>query len=93
LLPRKFARVLLTFVTEQRKVPRSRTLKGGTIAFNDHFSTIDCVVRNLSASGAMLKVANTVGIPDRFELKLERENFRWCRVRWRRNDAIGVEFE
>jgi hypothetical protein len=54
---------------------------------------MDCVVRNLSASGAMLKVANTVGIPDRFELKLERENFRWCRVRWRRNDAIGVEFE
>ena len=80
-------------MTEKRKAPRQRTLKGGVIAFHNRFSTIDCVVRNLTHTGAMLKVASTVGIPDRFELKLEHEDFRWCQVKWRRDDTIGVAFE
>jgi hypothetical protein len=80
-------------VTEQRKSPRQRTLKGGVIAFNNRFSTMDCVVRNLTPDGAMLKVVSTVGIPERFELKLEHENFRWCRVKWRTDNALGVAFE
>ena len=41
----------------------------------------------------MLKVASTVGVPDRFELRLAHDNFRWCRVKWRREDALGIEFE
>jgi hypothetical protein len=80
-------------IDEKRKIPRQRTLKGALIAFNNRSSTIDCVVRNLTPSGAMLEVASTVGIPDRFELKPEHDDFRWCRVRWRRNDTLGVAFE
>jgi hypothetical protein len=79
-------------MAEQRRDARPRTLKGAVIAFNNRSSTIDCVVRNLSPGGAMLKVASTVGIPDRFELKMENEDFRWCRVKWRRDDTIGVAF-
>jgi hypothetical protein len=54
---------------------------------------MDCTVRNLTKAGALLKVASTVGIPDHFELKLEHENFRPCHVVWRRDDAMGIEFE
>ena len=79
-------------MNDKRRAPRPRTLKGGVIAFNDRSSTIDCVVRNFSPGGAMLKVASTVGIPARFELKLDDE-FRWCHVKWRRDTSIGVAFE
>ena len=41
----------------------------------------------------MLKVASTVGVPDRFELRLDHDNFRWCRVKWRREGTLGIEFE
>ena len=74
-------------MTDKRAIPRQRTFKGGVIAFNNRSSTIDCVVRNLTPGGAMLKVASTVGIPDRFELKADNE-FRWCRVKWRRDDHV-----
>ena len=80
-------------MAEKRKAARQRTLKGGVIAFNNRFSTMDCVVRNLTPTGAMLKVGSTVGIPDRFELKLESEDFRWCRVKWRREATIGIAFD
>jgi hypothetical protein len=80
-------------VTEKRATPRLRTFKGGVIAFNNRSSTIDCMVRNLTSIGALLNVASTIGIPDRFELKLEHENFRWCRARWRQEDRMGVAFE
>lgn len=80
-------------MAEKRKAPRIRTLKGGVIAFNGRFSTMDCLVRNLTPTGAMLKVGTSVGIPERFELKLEHQDFRPCRVKWRRNDALGIVFE
>jgi hypothetical protein len=41
---------------EQRKIQRSRTLKGGTISFN-RGGAIDCTIRNLSSTGACLEVA------------------------------------
>jgi hypothetical protein len=78
---------------ERRAVPRHRTFKGGTIAFNRHFSTVDCLVRNLTAKGALLRVASSTGIPARFDLKLEHEDYRPCRVIWRHPDAIGIVFE
>ena len=80
-------------MADKRKTPRQRTFKGGVIAFNNRFSTMDCMVRNLTPTGAMLKVSSSVGIPDRFELRLEHQDFRWCRVKWRRDDTIGVAFE
>ena len=82
-----------TCVIDRRRVPRRRSLKCGVIAFDGRFSTADCTVRNLTASGASLRLASTAGIPERFELRMRHHNFRWCRVKWRRVDAMGIEFE
>jgi hypothetical protein len=87
------SRTARRLMAEKRKSPRLRTFKGGVIAFNNRFSTMDCMVRNLTPVGAMLKVGSSVGIPDRFELKLEHADFRWCRVKWRREETIGIVFE
>jgi hypothetical protein len=78
---------------ERRQIPRQRTFKGGTIVFHRRFSSMDCLVRNLTNKGATLRVESSVGIPGHFELKLEDEIYRRCRVIWRRSDALGVAFE
>jgi hypothetical protein len=51
---------------ETRRVPRRRVLKAGSITFGG--GAIDCVVRNLSATGAALEVTSLVGIPHQFAL-------------------------
>lgn len=72
---------------------RNRTLKKATISFNGGYSAFDCVVRNLSESGAMLQVSS-LGIPSHFELKMDAASARRsCTVRWRTESAIGVSFD
>jgi hypothetical protein len=78
---------------EHRKEPRHRTLKAARIAFSDHRSVIDCLVRNLSDHGACLNIETTLGIPDSFDLILaDDRSVRACRVMWRNDKQIGVEF-
>lgn len=52
---------------ERRASSRQRRLHGGKIVFNNNTSSIDCVVRDLSPTGARLEVASPIGIPDWFE--------------------------
>jgi len=77
---------------DNRIAPRQRTLKGARIVMNDGFSTLDVLVRNLSETGARLKVSSIVGIPDRFELRFDDGRQFNCRTVWRRTDEIGVSF-
>jgi hypothetical protein len=77
---------------ERRKVVRHRVLKGAHIIFTGHGATIDCTVRNLSEQGACLKVASPIGIPDTFDLAFDGISARPCRVTWRKNMQMGVEF-
>src|SRR5947209_15232467 len=51
---------------EQRRAPRRRVLKAGTIEFGR--SALSCVVRDRSDTGAKLDVPSPIGIPDQFDL-------------------------
>ncbi len=77
---------------DKRTTPRQRTLKKGRIVFNDGRSTIDCLVRNLSAGGAKLEVPSSVGIPDDFDLVMADGSTKRCRVAWRKLTEIGVSY-
>lgn len=79
-------------MSDKRSDQRHRTLKGGLIVFNDGHSTISCTIRNLSESGAQLKVASVVGIPDSFVLKLNEGGTAAAIVAWRKADVLGVKF-
>jgi hypothetical protein len=73
------------------RAQRLRVLKAGSISFGG--AAIDCVVRNVSATGAALEVASPVGIPDEFTLVIEADNVRRrCAVVWRKEKRIGVAF-
>jgi PilZ domain len=77
---------------ERRKDIRRRTLKAAKIMI-DGKSVIDCTVRNLTDTGASLEVGTPVGIPDTFELSIPVDNLkRKCRVTWRQERKIGVQF-
>lgn len=76
---------------DRRQHPRLRSLIGGRVIFNDGFSTLDCVLRNISAGGAMVDFTPAVSLPQVFELMLPAKSRR-LRVRlvWRSTDRIGV---
>jgi hypothetical protein len=79
-------------MNEQRTSQRQRVLKTGTISFNG--AGIDCVVRNISATGAALEVESPLGIPTEFKLVISAEHFNeFCRVLWRKAKRIGVVFQ
>ena len=78
---------------ERRTDPRRRIFKQAKIAFNHRQSVIDCLVRNLSATGACLEVASQAGVPPTFELQIEGETaHRRCSLAWQSDNKIGVEF-
>ena len=78
---------------DNRAAPRRRTLKGGKIVINDGFSTFACTVRNLSETGALLRVASVVGIPDTFTLVMDDgSGSHACTVVRRRAEELGVQF-
>jgi hypothetical protein len=75
----------------KRAAARHRVLKSGTIEFKG--GAIDCVVRNLSDTGAALEVASPLGIPQAFNLLISGDRTTYqCEVRWRKENRIGVAF-
>jgi hypothetical protein len=78
-------------MAETRSAPRHRVLKAGTIEFGG--GAIDCVVRNLSTTGAALEVSSQVGVPEAFALVVPSEGLHLrCDVVWRKGYRIGVTF-
>jgi len=77
---------------DNSRAPRQRVLKAGVIEFSG--GTIDCVVRNISETGAALEVASPMGIPAEFNLLISGNAAkRACRVVWVKDKRIGVTFK
>jgi hypothetical protein len=55
---------------------------------------IDCVVKNISDTGALISVESSVGVPNAFTLVIRVDSFkRDAVVKWRRARSIGIAFE
>lgn len=79
---------------EKRVAPRKRVLKAGTIVFNNRSSTLSCTVRDLSDTGARLRVQKGHAVPSRFELRIEVDGFEVpCTVAWKKGEDVGVVFD
>lgn len=78
---------------DRRQQHRHRTLKAGKIVFNNKRSMFDCLVRNLSQSGACLQINSSIDIPHKFELQLDGESAgRQCQLVWATDTRAGIEF-
>lgn len=79
---------------ERRALKRTRVLRCAKIIVPRRSPVVHCTVQNITDAGACLKLANTSGLPDTFELTFEHGRTRRpCRVIWRTADAFGVAFE
>lgn len=78
---------------ERRKVPRQRSYMGGVLAFNRRWSTMECLVRDISPEGARLIVGSTSILPDELDLTIkQRERSYRVRLAWRDAEQAGVSF-
>jgi len=81
---------------ERRRARRLRALKGAKISFNSGNSVIDCLVRNMSETGARLKLETTAAVPERFSLIIIENGGaipqRDCEVAWQTATELGVRF-
>jgi PilZ domain len=78
-------------MVETRLAHRHRILKAAKIEFGG--DAIDCMVRNLSVTGAVIDVSNQISIPAKFLLVIPGDGLHLpCHVVWRKEYRIGVAF-
>jgi len=79
-------------MAERRKYSRLRVLKGAKIVIGTS-SVLDCVVRDLSSTGARIEIPNAIGLPEALDVTFDGgHTFRPCRLKWRTLNETGVEF-
>lgn len=82
-----------TAAQTERASDRRRVLKAGRIELKNR-SVIDCTVRNISRTGARLRVEESYWIPEHFTIDIPSEGLRrTCRVQWRNAVDLGVKFD
>jgi hypothetical protein len=79
---------------ERRALARWRTLQRGRVCYGLGYAiTLDCVIRNLTESGAMIRVPASQPIPDTFALLHVPGGIAFeAKLSWRRGDDAGAEF-
>ncbi len=76
---------------EKRRSARRRILKTGYIVFSDKAPKLECAVRNISETGALLQVSATAGIPNSFDVIIDGVRRRCSLVR-STDTRLGVVF-
>lgn len=80
-------------MSERRKHERKRSLKRGMIVFNDRYCSTECVIRNESDFGALLKVEQNQAIPSHIEIRqYPNPAYRPAQIIWRSPDAVGIRY-
>jgi PilZ domain len=71
--------------SENRKYPRKKV---------DHIAHVKLPIRllDISRSGARVSVDDATKLPDEFVLQISAGLARWCRVKWRDREQMGLEF-
>lgn len=77
---------------ERRKYPRSHVLRRGQIVYRNGYGAMDCVLLDLSAGGAQIRVENWLTLPQRFEVRIAGGPRYLAEVRHRNLERTGVRF-
>jgi hypothetical protein len=79
---------------ERRESARDKVIYGGIAAIGEGPATTDCVVRNISASGAQIEFDKaTIPPKDRMALTIARKGRSFlARIVWWRDNFVGVAF-
>ena len=82
-------------MAEEPKIAvRQRTFLKGTLYYDNRRASIECVIRDISDSGARLSFDNPVSGPDNVELFIpHKQQTLRARVQRREPNEIGIAFE
>jgi hypothetical protein len=73
---------------------RQRTFLKGTLYYDNRRASIECVVRDISDSGARLTFEHPITVPDNVELFIpQKQQTLRARVQRRGANEIGIAFE
>jgi len=79
---------------ESRDAVRQRTLLKGMLYYDNRRASIECVIRDMSDSGARLSFEHPVTVPDNVELFIpHKQQTLHANVRRRTPNEIGIAFE
>ncbi|MDB5601860.1 MAG: type pilus assembly PilZ [Xanthobacteraceae bacterium] len=80
-------------MSERRNTIRKKSFLQGRIYFNNRRSALDCLIRDISDTGAKLIFSDSVQTPDIIELYVpHKEQTLRAEVQWRRGEEMGVAF-
>lgn len=78
---------------DKRDSDRVRAFLRAQIIFNNRMSTIDCIIKNISATGARIALGDSFAVPAEFDIFIpQRSSSHHAKLVWRDKDSIGVDF-
>lgn len=78
---------------DRRESVRDKVFMGGVAEINGSNSTMNCVVRNVSDTGACVEFNSAVRLPDEMNLKISRKGRSFlARMIWRQANRVGLAF-
>jgi hypothetical protein len=79
--------------SERRNAGRQKSFLRGVIYYNNRRNAVDCLVRDISQTGARLILSDAVSIPDVVDLFIpQKDQTLRSQVHWRHGQEIGVAF-
>jgi hypothetical protein len=85
---------MATMAEEPNAATRQRTFLKGMLYYDNRRASIECVVRDMSDSGARLTFEHSVTVPDNVELFIpQKQQTLRARVQRRGANEIGIAFE
>ena len=80
-------------MAEVRRDERVRAFLRARIIFNGGNSSVECIIKNFSASGAKIELSDAVAVPSEFDLDVPQKHRLYrARLMWRDPEALGVQF-
>ena len=84
----------MAFGTDKKRAARKSVSQAGWITLEGGFAARQCVVQDLSISGAKVTIDDSNSLPAKLRLALVRDgrSGRNCEVVWRRGGTVGIKF-
>ena len=80
--------------TERRSVGRTRINRNALLFYPGRASVFACCVRDVTNSGAGVRLETLNVIPIKFDLSFDNfRTLRQCRLVWRESNFLGLAFE
>jgi hypothetical protein len=78
---------------ERRQSTRRRVIYGGVVGYNRRQTTVECVIRDFSDTGAHIEFTDPAVLPDIVDLLVAKKNRAFtARVAWRQSNRVGLAF-